>query len=323
MKKSFITVTPDNGNNNESLSVTADANSGNARETSISIEGGGISKSVVVNQAAGTLKGKGIKFILNGAVFGGLIDSDAVNNDGVRNILINLDTIIEAGSTLVSQYNAHIGINWIDNHLATQDELPTFNEIRYAGSSEKYSIVKDTNLPANVYGPANTSQKINICKIMKAFLLEDGINKTLILTASNGKTVLTIRALQNIQVINIGMKMFIGMPYDTSGQTIGRAFAIYGESLYDNPVNIAFRREGIQAMGGLTLITVNNSDTLNINSFPTTISALCAIFTITDSQIQSKLAQYADAGAAGQNIRIMTQFQSGVDTITLTNRVVW
>lgn len=41
MKKSFITVTPDNGNNNESLSVTADANSGNARETSISIEGGG------------------------------------------------------------------------------------------------------------------------------------------------------------------------------------------------------------------------------------------------------------------------------------------
>lgn len=40
MKKSFATVTPDNGNSNGSLSVTADANTGDARETSISIAGG-------------------------------------------------------------------------------------------------------------------------------------------------------------------------------------------------------------------------------------------------------------------------------------------
>lgn len=42
MKKSFVTVTPDNGNNNGSLSVTADANTGGARSEIITIEGGGI-----------------------------------------------------------------------------------------------------------------------------------------------------------------------------------------------------------------------------------------------------------------------------------------
>ena len=41
MKKDFVTVTPDTGNGDKTLSFVADANSGNARETSISIAGGG------------------------------------------------------------------------------------------------------------------------------------------------------------------------------------------------------------------------------------------------------------------------------------------
>lgn len=40
MKKSFVTVTPDNGSNNGSLSVTADANTDDARSEIITIKGG-------------------------------------------------------------------------------------------------------------------------------------------------------------------------------------------------------------------------------------------------------------------------------------------
>lgn len=41
MKKSFVTVTPDNGNNNGSLSVTADANNDDARSEIVTVAGGG------------------------------------------------------------------------------------------------------------------------------------------------------------------------------------------------------------------------------------------------------------------------------------------
>lgn len=50
MKKSFIIVTPDNGNNNRSLSVTADANTGGARSEIITIGGGEVSKTLNVTQ---------------------------------------------------------------------------------------------------------------------------------------------------------------------------------------------------------------------------------------------------------------------------------
>lgn len=44
-------VTPDTGNGDKTLSFVADANSGNARETSISITGGGgITKSLNISQ---------------------------------------------------------------------------------------------------------------------------------------------------------------------------------------------------------------------------------------------------------------------------------
>ena len=42
MKKSFVTITPDNGSNNGALSVVCDQNEdSDAREISVSIAGGG------------------------------------------------------------------------------------------------------------------------------------------------------------------------------------------------------------------------------------------------------------------------------------------
>lgn len=51
MKKSFITVTPDRGKNNRTLSVKADANETYvSRSATFKVEGGGITKSVSIEQ---------------------------------------------------------------------------------------------------------------------------------------------------------------------------------------------------------------------------------------------------------------------------------
>lgn len=51
MNKAFITVTPDTGQNNETLSVTADKNENYAsRYATFKVEGGGITKSVSIEQ---------------------------------------------------------------------------------------------------------------------------------------------------------------------------------------------------------------------------------------------------------------------------------
>lgn len=51
MKKSFITVTPDTGQNNETLSVKADKNENYvSRYATFKVEGGGITKSVSIEQ---------------------------------------------------------------------------------------------------------------------------------------------------------------------------------------------------------------------------------------------------------------------------------
>ena len=53
MQKEFITVTPDTGSGDASLSVVASANENIARSTSFAVAGGGLSRSVTVNQEEG------------------------------------------------------------------------------------------------------------------------------------------------------------------------------------------------------------------------------------------------------------------------------
>lgn len=50
MQKDFITVTPDNGNSDGAVTVQASGNSGDARSTTITISGGGMTRTIEVNQ---------------------------------------------------------------------------------------------------------------------------------------------------------------------------------------------------------------------------------------------------------------------------------
>lgn len=50
MQKDFLTITPDSGGGSQEVTVQAGANTGNARSTTITISGGGITRTVTVNQ---------------------------------------------------------------------------------------------------------------------------------------------------------------------------------------------------------------------------------------------------------------------------------
>jgi hypothetical protein len=53
MKKDFLTITPDSGGGSQEVTVKASANVGNARSTTITISGGGITRTIDVSQARG------------------------------------------------------------------------------------------------------------------------------------------------------------------------------------------------------------------------------------------------------------------------------
>lgn len=53
MKKDFLTITPDSGEGSQAVTVKASPNTGNARSTTITISGGGITRTIDVIQAQG------------------------------------------------------------------------------------------------------------------------------------------------------------------------------------------------------------------------------------------------------------------------------
>lgn len=53
MQKDFLTITPDSGGGSQEVTVQAGANTGNARSIPITISGGGITRTIDVNQAQG------------------------------------------------------------------------------------------------------------------------------------------------------------------------------------------------------------------------------------------------------------------------------
>lgn len=56
MQKDFMTITPDSGGGSQEVTVAVSANAGNARSSTITIQGGGITRTIDVSQAQGMFK---------------------------------------------------------------------------------------------------------------------------------------------------------------------------------------------------------------------------------------------------------------------------
>lgn len=88
MQKDFLTITPDSGGGSQAVTVKASPNTGNARSTTITISGGGITRTIDVIQAQGRFtasKTGSIQFYNNtgdyitSRLYLGLIDSNNEN----------------------------------------------------------------------------------------------------------------------------------------------------------------------------------------------------------------------------------------------------
>lgn len=70
MKKDFVEVTPASGSNNGSFDVTCDKNTGNTRSTVITVEGGGISRTINISQSFKLYPIIDLGFVINGPIGG-------------------------------------------------------------------------------------------------------------------------------------------------------------------------------------------------------------------------------------------------------------
>lgn len=322
MKKDFVTVTPDTGNGDKVLSFVADANSGDARETLISITGG-ISKSVVVNQAGGTLKNKAVQFIVTGGVFAGTIVADDTNElSGRRSVAIKLNHVIEANYNTWQQYKGCIGINTIDGELATQDELPTFAAVRYTNGTSEFAIEKST-LPANVYKPHADNEATLIDTMMKVAIIENGIEHGLSMRTEDSSCILSISFEIGIQAVDLGLMFFLGVPSNPDGSDDNRPFGCLGDSPFNVDALITFRNENLVSINRLNKLVLNNANQYDTIVAGTPIGPITKQFYLTNQTVVNTLVNMARSVVNNQRINVQFIFDSFTDIINLQRFSKW
>lgn len=159
MDKNFITVTPDTGSGNGSLSVSCAANTGASRNETINISGGGVTKTVNVTQEAASIAGKTVDVQVGHSVFRGQVSSDAV--DGTNRVIsINLNTVMNVYPQ--SGYLGKVGIMSIDGVATTPDVLPTLTRCHRSTSSTMIDLTPVTNQSSYLFKATNDSDKVVI-----------------------------------------------------------------------------------------------------------------------------------------------------------------
>lgn len=159
MDKNFITVTPDTGSGNGSLSVSCAANTGASRNETINISGGGVTKTVNVTQEAASISGKTVDVQVGRSVFRGQVSSDAVEGTN-RVISINLNTVMNVYPQ--SGYLGKVGIMGIDGVATTPDVLPTLTRCHRSTSSTMIDLTPVTNQSSYLFQATNDSGKVVI-----------------------------------------------------------------------------------------------------------------------------------------------------------------
>lgn len=119
MKKNFVTVTPDTGSNNGSLSVTADENTSDARSEIIAVSGGGVTKTFEVIQERLQVPTPIIRvgFDFTQSYYNTTIDESGSFIDWTTNCLLSAVTTNETGEISVGNLKAFSDYIDIDNSL--------------------------------------------------------------------------------------------------------------------------------------------------------------------------------------------------------------
>ena len=130
--KDFIEFTPSTGSNNATINVTASNNSSSARSTTLNISGGGVSKSVSVEQEANVFTNKTFIIALGNNLLTCKCISD--NTSTIRTILLQVKSVAavpqSAKEDLNNASNFYVGIYAIDNDTNIVRSLASMKSIR-------------------------------------------------------------------------------------------------------------------------------------------------------------------------------------------------
>ena len=133
MNKDFVEVANDSGSNNGSFDVVCKQNSGNERSTILTVSGGGVSKTVAVEQAGGSYKNK--TFVI--ALGNNLIECTCINDataSGTRTILLQANNIALANDVtkkgLLDTSKFFVGVQSVDGDTSIANKFASMQKIR-------------------------------------------------------------------------------------------------------------------------------------------------------------------------------------------------
>lgn len=156
MQKDFLTITPDSGGGgSQEVTVQAGANTGNARSTTITISGGGITRTVTVNQEANKFVELPVYFELTNNL-DGYIPNGGNEADVVR--LRLADGMEAENSTIDVPYG---DTSYYDEYIRNVDVQTTYSAMvifnSSQGASQGLTIVAEvTDNENNVLLPSSS-----------------------------------------------------------------------------------------------------------------------------------------------------------------------
>ena len=180
MKKDFVEVTPASGSNNGSFDVVCDENTGDARSTVITVGGGGVSKTVNVNQAKKSdlfNVGDVLQIALGTGIFkGDVTQYDAAN----KNCVVQLRKVQAGRASLMAMgTKAFFGISAINGVVTKPNQFAPPTYFAYENDGINYPLNLSKTVTGYIFEPDTKDVKI-LNKRANDLPFENGLFKAVI-----------------------------------------------------------------------------------------------------------------------------------------------
>lgn len=180
MKKDFVEVTSASGSNNGSFDVVCDENTGDTRSTVITVEGGGVSKTVNVSQAKKSdlfAVGDVLQVALGTGIFEGAVTQyDAAN----KNCIVQLRKVQAGRASLMAMgTKAFFGIFGINGVVTKPDQFAPPTYFAYENDGKNYPLNLSKTVSGYIFEPNTTDVRI-LNKRANDLPFENGLFKAVI-----------------------------------------------------------------------------------------------------------------------------------------------
>lgn len=255
MKKDFVEVTPASGSNDGSFDVVCDENTGDARSTIITVEGGGVSETVNVNQAK-----KSDLFavgdVLQVALGTGIFEGDVTQyNAANKNCVVQLRKVLAGRASLMAMgTKAFFGIAAINEVITKPNQFAPPTYFAYENDGKNYPLNLSKTVTGYIFEP-NTTDVQMLNKRANDLPFENGLFKAVI----EGIDVYIGYDKYNVRAVQMHGCTFICQNAESASSPL----IFMGFTNYDFTLTI--RQEGIISARTLSKINLNDvSESMSI-----------------------------------------------------------